>query len=158
MRIFAKVACKFMKLKHNPSGEALEAAISEVASKDYSSIKKNSGFSFDWETEKGYEVYKIYLLSDENTILGLMSLIDIPEEYRIHLNLLEVSKPHQGKDIAFAAEIAIKRGYYGFVSLEPKTLLIDHYQSNYGFRQYGRYLGIEGIASQTLVNKYLGDE
>lgn len=157
-----------MKLKHSPSGKSLEAVISEVANKDYRVIKKDSGFSFDWETEKEYEVYKIYLLSDEHTILGLMSLIDIPEEYRIHLNLLEVSKPHQGKDkalnfiagclIAFAAELAIKRGYYGFVSLEPKTLLIDHYQVKYGFRQYGRYLGIEGPASQTLINKYLGDE
>lgn len=47
---------------------------------------------------------------------------------------------------------------YEFVSLEPKTLLIDHYQAKYGFRQYGRYLGIEGPASQTLINKYLGDE
>ncbi len=157
-----------MKLKHSPSGKSLEAVISEVANNDYSAIKKDSGFSFDWETEKEYEVYKIYLLSDENTILGLMSLIDMPEEYRIHLNLLEVSQPHQGKDkavdliagclIAFAAEIAIKRGYYGFVSLQPKTLLIDHYQSKYGFRQYGRYLGIEGAVSQTLINKYLGDE
>jgi hypothetical protein len=157
-----------MELKHSPSGESLEAAISEVASKDYGAIKKDSNFSFDWGTEKEYEVYKIYLLSDEKTILGLMSLIDIPEEYRIHLNLLEVSKPHQGKGktidfiagclIAFAAELAIKRGYYGFVSLEPKTLLINHYQSNYGFSQYGRYLGLEGSASQTLINKYLGDE
>lgn len=168
MRIFAKIEFDLMKLKHNPSGQSLEAVISEVANKDYNVIKKDSGFSFDWEIEKEYEVYKIYLLSDENTILGLTSLIDIPEEYRIHLNLLEISKPHQGKGkvlnfiagclIAFAAELAIKRGYYGFVSLEPKTLLIDHYQSKYGFRQYGRYLGIEGLASQTLINKYLGDE
>ena len=168
MLIFAKAECNFMKLKHSPSGQLLEAEISEVANKDYSAIQKDSGFSFDWEIEKEYEVYKIYLLSDEHTILGLMSLIDIPEEYRIHLNLLEVSNPHQGKNkildfiagclIAFAAEIAIKRGYYGFVSLEPKTLLIDHYQSKYGFRQYGRYLAIEDSFSQTLINKYLGDD
>jgi len=157
-----------MKLKHRPSGKLLEAVISEVASKDYRAIKKDPGFLFDWETEKGYEVFKIYLLSDDNTILGLMSLIDITQEYRMHLNLLEVAKPYQAKDkaldfiagclIAFAAEVAIKRGYYGFVSLEPKTLLIEHYQNEYGFRQYGRYLGIEGAASQNLINKYLGDE
>ncbi|HMQ59448.1 MAG TPA: GNAT family N-acetyltransferase [Flavilitoribacter sp.] len=157
-----------MKLKHRPSGKLLEAVISEIANKDYSAIKKDPGFSFDWETEKRYEVYKMYLLSDDNTILGLVSLIDIPQEFRIHLNLLEVSKPHQGKNkeldliagclIAHAAEIAIKRGYYGFVSIEPKTQLIDHYQHKYGFRQYGRFLGIEGPASQNLVNKYLGNE
>ena len=157
-----------MYLTHRPSGKSLEAEIAEVAKKDDSAIKKDSGFSFDWETEKDLEVYKIFLLTDEKTILGLMSLIDIPEEYRIHLNLLEVSKPNQGKDkeidlisgclIAFAAELAVKRGYYGFVSLTPKTKLIDHYQDKYGFRQFGRFLAIEGPASQTLINKYLGDE
>lgn len=157
-----------MYLKHKPSGESLEAVIAEVANKDYKAIKKDPGFLFDWETEKDYEVYKIFLMSDNNTILGLMSVIDIPEEYRVHLNLLELSKLQQGRDkeidliagclIAFAAEIAIKRGYYGFVSLEPKSRLIDHYQDKYGFRQYGRYLAIEGSASQILINKYLGDE
>lgn len=92
----------------------------------------------------------------------------MPEEYRVHLNLLEVSTRHQGKNkeidliagclIAFAAALAIKRGYYGFVSLLPKTELIDHYQDKYGFRQYGRYLGIEGSSSQTLINQYLRHE
>lgn len=157
-----------MKLKHNPSGVLLEADISEVHDKDYGVIKSDPRFSFDWETERNYEVYKNYLLSEDHIILGLMSLIDIPQEYRIHLNLLEVSKSHQGKRkkidliaaclIAFAAEEAIKRGYDGFVSLEPKTQLINHYKDKYGFRQYGRYLGIEGAVSQLLVHKYLGDE
>ncbi len=156
-----------MKLKHKPSGEDLDATISELVKKDYKAIKKNKAFSFDWEIEKNNEVYKIYLLSDEKEILGLMSLIDRKDEYRVHLNLLEINKKHQGKEkeidriagclIAFAASAAIKRGYYGFVSLEPKTKLIDHYQDHYGFRQYGRYLGIEGDTSQYLVNKYLGN-
>lgn len=166
MLIFTKIEVKFMKLKHRPSGKLLEAVISEATSKDYRTIKKDPGFSFDWETEKRYEVYKICLLSNDKVILGLMSLIDMPQEFRIHLNLLEVSKPHQGKNkeldfiagclIALAAEIAIKRGNYGFVSMEPKTLLIGHYQNKYGFRQYGRYLGIEGLASQTLIDLYDG--
>lgn len=157
-----------MKLKHRPSGSSIEAEISEATEKDFHLVAKSPEFSFDWKTEQSYEVYKIYLLSDEPTILGLMSLIDIPEEYRIHLNLLEVSKKNQGKDkeidsiaaclIAFAAALAYKRGYFGFVSLEPKTKLIDHYQAKYGFRQYGRYLGIEGLASQALISKYLEDE
>ena len=53
--------------------------------------------------------------------------------------------------------ISLKRGYYGFVSLEPKTMLVDHYQKKYGFRQFGRYLAIEAPVSQELVNKYLLD-
>lgn len=157
-----------MKLKHKPSGKLIEAEISEVTVKDFHIVSKSPEFSFDWKTEQNYEVYKIYLLSDEPNIIGLLSLIDIPEEYRIHLNLLEISKKNQGKNkeidliaaclIAFAAALAYKRGYFGFISLEPKTKLIDHYQAKYGFRQYGRYLGIEGLASQVLISKYLEDE
>lgn len=157
-----------MRLKHTPSGRLLKAMIAEVAGEDYKSVQKDAGFSFDWEKEKDHEVYKIYLVSDNSTILGLMSLIDMPEEFRVHINLLEVSNRHQGKNkeidliagclIAFAAALATKRGYFGFVSLLPKTRLIDHYQNKYGFRQYGRYVGIEGAASQSLINQYLGHE
>ncbi|MEL6842068.1 MAG: hypothetical protein AAFP02_02550 [Bacteroidota bacterium] len=98
----------------------------------------------------------------------MMSLIDLPQEYRIHLNLLEVGKSNQGKEkeiahiaaclISFAAECAFKRGYFGFVSLEPKTVLIEHYKRKYGFQQYGRYLALEGADSQTLIETYLEDE
>lgn len=158
-----------MKLKHLPSdNELLDAAISEVSKEDYKSIKRDENFSFDWHIEKVNLVYKIFLVSDRESILGLMSLIDRKAEYRIHINLLEINRRHRGKDkeidniaaclIAFAAEIAIKKGYYGFVSLTPKTKLIDHYQNKYGFRQYGRFLGIEGATSQNLVEKHLKDE
>lgn len=157
-----------VKLKHKPSGESLDAAISKLTKNDFKAIKKDEGFAFDWEVEKSNEVYKIYLLSNEKETLGLMSLIDRKDEYRVHLNLLEITDKHQGQKklldriagclIAFAASVAIKRGYYGFVSLEPKTKLIRHYQEHYGFRQYGRYLGIEGDASERLIHKYLGNE
>lgn len=156
-----------MKLKHRPSDSLLDAAITKLISEDYKSIKKDKGFEFDWTLEKDYEVYKICLISNDK-ILGIMSLIDIPKEYRVHLNLLEISKKHRGKNkvidyiagclIAFAAEAAFKKGYYGFVSLEPKTKLIDWYQNKYGFRLYGRYLGIEGDTSDFLINKYLKNE
>lgn len=162
--------CNYLAVgrERESDGELLSSAISELIEKDYKNIKKDKRFSFNWDIEKKHEVYKIYLLSQDKSILGLMSLIDRPDEYRIHLNLLEISKENQGKDkeidfiagclIAFAASAAYKRGYYGFVSLEPKTKLIDLYQDKYGFRQYGRYLGIEGDASQFLIEKYLTNE
>lgn len=156
-----------MKLKHKPSDQLLDAVITELIREDYKTIEQDKGFSFDWTTEKEHEVYKICLVVDEK-ILGVMSLIDIPKEYRIHLNLLEVAKAQQGKNkvidfiagclIAFAAETAFKRGYYGFVSLEPKTALIDLYQNKYGFSPYGRYLAIEGTVAQSLIEKYLNHE
>lgn len=157
-----------MKLKDLKSEELLEARIDAAGPKDRKWIEKSDEFTFDWTTEESHEVYKITLRDSSTHILGIMSLIDRPGEYRMHLNLLEVSKSNQGKYkkidfiagclIAFAGEMAFKRGYYGFVSLEPKTVLIDHYQEKYGFRQYGRYLGIEGSASQMLIEKFLGDE
>ncbi|MEL6671070.1 MAG: GNAT family N-acetyltransferase [Bacteroidota bacterium] len=157
-----------MKLFHLGSGEALDAEIKEMDEETSAWVKRSSEFSFDWTTEHAYEIYTIYLLKDDRNILGLMSLIDRPDEYRVHLNLLEVSKSNQGRQksldniagclIAFAAEEAFKRGYFGFVSLEPKTQLIEHYRQQYGFSQYGRYLGIEGTASQQLIKAYLGYE
>ncbi|NEN22307.1 hypothetical protein G3O08_02160 [Cryomorpha ignava] len=157
-----------MKLKHLPSDNELDAAISEVSKEDFNRIKRDKNFSFDWQFEETNDVYKMQLVSEKTEILGLMSLIDRKDEYRIHINLLETNERQRGKNngidniaaclIAFAAEIAIKRGYYGFVSLTPKTKLIDHYQDKYGFRQYGRYLGIDGVTSQNLVEKHLKDE
>lgn len=157
-----------MYLKHLPSDEKVEAIIEELVGQDFQWLKNAKSFSFDWTTEKEYEIYKICLLDDKDNILGLMSLIDFPEEYRVHLNLLEVGKANRGKHkkidfiagclIAFAASIAIKRGYFGFVSLEPKTTLIELYQRKYGFVPYGKYLALESEAAQLLITKYLGNE
>lgn len=157
-----------MKLLDKETGRYRGANIKGVSEIDYTDIANDNGFSFNWDTEKKFEVYKIFLTDNEDIILGLISLIDLPHEYRIHLNLLEVRIEHQGKEkqidliagclIAFAAENALKRGYYGFVSLMPKTKLIELYQKKYGFQPYGRYLAIEGIVSQKLIKKYLEDE
>jgi len=97
-----------------------------------------------------------------------MSLIDYPEEYRIHLNLIEVSSSNIGKSkkieniagclIAFACQLAFMRGYAGFVSLQPKTRLISLYQNKYGFRQYGRLLAVEQSSARLLINNYLDYE
>ena len=97
-----------------------------------------------------------------------MSVIDYPEEYRIHLNLIEISSSTIGKSkkieniagclIAFACQLAFIRGYAGFVSLQPKTRLIALYQDKYGFRQYGRLLAVEQNSSRLLINNYLDYE
>lgn len=50
---------------------------------------------------------------------------------------------------------SFNQGYKGFVSLTPKTRLIDYYIQQYGFFQYGRNLAIEGEASMNLIKKYL---
>jgi hypothetical protein len=79
-----------MPLRNKKRGESLEAAIEKVIESDFKRIKSSGEFNFDWSLEKAYEIYKIYLLGKENEILGLMCLINRPDEYRIHLNLIEV--------------------------------------------------------------------
>lgn len=153
-----------MKLFDKTTKQNLPARIEKVSLKDYKQVKEDNEFRFNWSKEKDFEVYKITLKNDD-LILGMMSLEEIPKEYRIHLNLLEVRKEHQenlkkndfiaGCLIAYAASEATKRGYFGFVSLKSKTELIDWYQNKYGFTQYGLYLGIEGEQSWALIRKYL---
>ncbi len=62
---------------------------------------------------------------DENSILKKAEVI----VYKLKGIKRKAGTNIAGCLIAFAAEIAIKRGYYGFVSLESKTLLIDHTSS-----------------------------
>lgn len=91
--------------------------------------------------------------------------MDYPQEFRIHINLLESAKEHIGKHkkidgiagclLAFAAQVAFEKGYHGFTSLVPKTVLIKLYVEKYGFSQYGRQLAIEGRQAIQLIQKYL---
>jgi len=157
-----------MKITRKTSGTFVEVVIQEVTDSDIVKIRKHSGFSFDWEQELANEVYKMYVKEHENEIVGLLSLKDYPEELRIHINLIEITKTQVGKAktldniagclIGFACASAFKRGYGGFVSLLPKTRLIAHYQDKYGFRQYGRLLAVEYEQSKLLIDKYIGDE
>lgn len=157
-----------MNVIDKSTGNELDAIIERISESDLNKIKKNKGFVFDWEMEKENEVDKIRLDEDEKNILGLVSLIDIPGEFKIHLNLIEVSRINIGQAkrldkiagclIAYACSLAFLRGYGGFVSLLPKTELVDLYQKKYGFKQFGRLLAVEFESSKFLIDKYIGDE
>jgi len=155
-----------MKLLYTDTNEEFDAEIIEVEHSDYIKIRKARQFEFDWSKEKSNHVFKIIAKDQEGAeILGLISLIDIPNELRIHLNLVEISKPNIGKSkkidriagclIAFATQVSFEKGYSGFNSLVPKTLLINLYVEKYGFSQYGSQLAIEGKAAIKLIQKYL---
>ncbi|THH35627.1 hypothetical protein [Neolewinella litorea] len=157
-----------MPLKNRQSGKSLVSTIEKLREDDYHWLSSSPDFQFDWTVEKANEVYKISLVDEAATVLGVMSLTDVPEEFRIHLNLIEVADTQRGKKktidnvagclIAFACRLAFARGYLGFVSLQPKTKLIQYYQAAYGFRQYGRLLGIEQDGAISLIQKYREDE
>lgn len=153
-----------MLLSDKNTGKSLKSVIEKIEEIDYDEIRKSKEYIFNWQEESENEVYKIFLEEDESEILGLISLIDYPSEYRIHLNLIEVGLKNRGRNkrieniagclIAFACQLAFERDYFGFVSLKPKTKLVDLYQNVYGFRRYGILLAVEQESSRKLIKKY----
>jgi hypothetical protein len=155
-----------VKLINLYSNRAFEAEIVEVDDEEFEMLRNSDQFEFDWYKEKGSEVYKIVeQYQDTPEIFGLISISDITDEFRIHINLVENSNDNKGKNkkndrvagclLAFACSIAFERGYLGFTSLVPKTELIGLYVNKYGFQQYGRQLVIDQQDAIGLIKKYL---
>lgn len=153
-----------MILKKRETGELFKAEIGRLSSEQFDKIESDKRFGFDWSKEKDYDVYQIRFVSGED-ILGLISLEDVPKELRIFIRLIEVSKENQGVDkeyeniagclISYACMIAFERDYEGFVSLIPKTELIEHYRNRYGFVEGGVHMYLEGERAEVLIEKYL---
>jgi len=142
----------------------VNVAVRKIAKKE---LKNLANFDFNWIKEKDYELYKLVIYKS-NEILGLLSIERIFSELRIEIRLLEISKENVGSKkkydriagilIAFACKESFQNGFYGFVSLIPKTKLINHYQQKYGFIPFGKHLAVELKSSELLMNKYLLDE
>lgn len=140
-----------------------EIEIIPVEQVDYNFITK-SKFWFNWKEEKTFKVYKL-CLKKSDCILGLISLEVFPEESRIEIRLLAVSKENRGMGkkydciagnlIAFAGIEAIKMfGEMACISLIPKTELIRHYMDEYGFMIAMKSLYLEGTKLLELIKKY----
>lgn len=153
-----------MKLLYTQTQEEFDAEILEIDKEDLKRIIKSKQFQFDWAKED--HVFKIIKSDEENPeILGLISIINIKEELRIHINLVESSNDNKGKKkkidrvagclLAFAIQVSFEKGYLGFTSLIPKTELINLYVNKYGFSQFGRQLAIEKREAISLIQKYL---
>lgn len=156
-----------MKLIDTKTGKKLDATIEKLIKSAIKKLKGNKKFTFDWSLEIENDVYKINLI-DEEEILGLVSIIDYPEEFRLHINLIESSKEHREKKklldnipgclIAFVCQLSFERGYEGFVSLVPKTELVKYYKERYGFEQMGNQMAVYYELSNSIIEKYLGNE
>jgi len=129
---------------------------------EFSRIEDDYGFN--WVNEKNNEVFCLISIYNSE-IVGLMSLSDIRTELRVQINLIESSIPNRGKNkkvkniphclISYAAKLSFALGYDGFVSLYPKSELIQYYISEYGFERIGNQLAIYGQSSFQLIRKYL---
>lgn len=168
-----------MELADTSTGGRLKAIIEPMTSKDFAIVKKSKDRfdKFDWSIYKKQEVYKIRLTTD-NTILGLICLIDHTDEETnaIEIELLEAAAENIGPDkkfdhvggclIAFACRESFKRGHDGCVFLTPKTVLIDHYPTKYGFhhmpwkteKRPEGFMILYEDGSRKLIKKYLDSD
>lgn len=155
-----------MQVFYVPQRQFKSAEISLATPRDLtSSLRKR--FGFDWAKEKNYDVYKITLAGDR-TILGLMSLEVIEQESRIDIKLLESAKENIGKKkmfdgiagclIAYACKLSFEKGFEGFVSLKPKTALVQHYTKKYQLFRMGTHLVIDRNNAFLLIKKYLEND
>ena len=158
-----------MKLLNTKTNEEFEAEINLATENDLRKIHNSEEFEFDWYAERAHPIYVIKRKEDfDAEVLGVMSLQDVKHEYRVHISLIEIEQNSQGRNkeidriagclIAFAVEISFEKQYYGFVSLTPKSEIIDWYQEKYGFQQFGRHLAIDGRSAKIIQNRYLYDK
>jgi len=147
------------------SGFRKKVVISPVEEADFK-ILSNKRYFFEWGVLKQTSsVFKL-LIEGEDDILGVMALIDYPEEKRIEIKLLANSIDNQGKNkkydriagcmIAFACRLS-KAKYRGYacVSLVPKTELIQYYIRKYHMVNAGWQLYLEGEQLNNILKEYL---
>lgn len=99
------------------SGACKEVVIKAVELSDFALLTKKR-YSFNWHSlKKSTTIYKLNI-AGEKDILGVMALIDHPDEKRIEIKLLASSIENQGRNkkyeriagcmIAFACRLARK--------------------------------------------------
>jgi signal-transduction protein with cAMP-binding, CBS, and nucleotidyltransferase domain len=148
-------------------GQEYKVEIESVQANDYKSITKSRYF-FDWKEEQPQEVYKLNIVGSSD-ILGLVSVEQIPEEWRIHIRLITVSKENKRSDkeyeniagnlITFISKIAVREyGELACVSLKPKGAIAQHYIDKYGMNITGMTLSVEIDEILELIKIYDHDQ
>jgi hypothetical protein len=153
-----------MEIYEIKSGLRKPVVVEKVEEKDFKILTKRR-FSFRWKSLKGEaDIYKLHIV-EEPDILGVMGLVDVPEEKRIEIKLLANSVENRGRHklhdrvagcmIAYACVLASKK-YEGdaCLSLLPKTNLVNHYIQKYRMVPGGRQLYLERESMYYITNKY----
>ena len=153
-----------MEVLEVKSGLRKPVVVRAVEEKDFRKLTKRR-YSFRWKALKGVaEIYKLQIEKQED-ILGVMGLVDVPEEKRIEIRLLANAKDNKGRNkmydrvagclIAFACYQAARK-YEGeaCVSLVPKTNLVKHYMHKYHMVYGGRQLSLEEEGLKYILYKY----
>lgn len=155
-----------MKVIEISTGKEYSVEILPVESNEFETLPKERYF-FDWKIERNKEAYKLQIIGSRD-ILGLVSLERIPNEWRLHIRLITVSKENKGKGkrydriagnlITHVAKIAILEfGELACVSLRPKSQIAQHYIDKYNMNITGITLSIEIPEILELIKLYDND-
>lgn len=130
------------------SGRLIQTVVQPVERGELQDL--GSGWRFDWlaEAAKGEANGKVFKLIDPekpDVVLGLMALR--PCTNYLEVTLLENNPENVGSNrhfrgiagslLAFAAQLSFQLGGEGFIAIDAKTELIEHYHSTYGFVRLG---------------------
>lgn len=154
-----------MEITELSTGYKRKVVISAVEDDDFKLLAKKQ-YSFDWKSFKGkLAIFKLYIEDEPDKILGVVGIVDVPDEKRIEIKLIANSRENMGKKkkyegiagclIAFVGRIATnKYGGLACISLIPKTELISHYETKYRMKYAGWQLYLEGDELRVLINEY----
>ena len=129
---------------------------------DLKELTKN--WKFNWNKEDN--VYGLYTKDNKNRLQGLISYKVQKENQAVYIKLLENNPDNiqnktytgvGGHMIAQACKISFNHKYNGFVYLDAKTNLINHYKK-YGAKQFAKSqrMIFDENASKKLVEEYYG--
>ncbi len=111
-------------------------------------------------------MYGLYTKDNKDRLQGLISYKVQKENQAVYIKLLENNPDNiqnktytgvGGHMIAKACKISFNHGYDGFVYLDAKTNLINHYKK-YGAKQFAKSqrMIFDENASKKLVEEYYG--
>jgi hypothetical protein len=153
-----------MHIIEQTSNEMKQVHVRLVDDNDFKLITVRR-YSFNWKKIKNESlIYKLTLINSKN-ILGLIAIVDYPEEQRSEIKLLAVSAENLGKGkqfegiagclIAFVCkEAVLKFKDFPCVSLIPKTELKQHYINKYHMIDAGWQLYLEDIPLFNIIKEY----
>lgn len=152
-------------IKEFASGRELRTEVIRMLSIHARQIKKKD-WSFDWHEElntPGREVYKLVTMDEPERIQGLLCVEDAGDHVFAHL--LESARPNRGKAkryagvpgnlMAYACQLALDKGYLGFVVFVSKNALIAHYAETLKAQVLrGNRMVLDTAAARYLVDRY----
>lgn len=152
-----------MSITKISSGARYPIEILPIEKSDFKSLRK-SRYYFNWEEEVDFEIFKLGIKGQKD-ILGLISIERIPNEWRIHIRLLTVSKENKGKNkiyenicanlLTFISKLAIiDYGELACISLRPKSKIKQHYIEKYKMTSSGKLLSLVVPEIIDLINLY----